>query len=84
LQRALIDRGWPHQVALPAKACEGGGYNMIHEFCKGLSICARGHAVFHEGQWFNVYCFADPADAEIFMKQFDGAKFDPRQRGKRQ
>ena len=36
----------------------------------------------HDGQWFNVYCFAEAADAEKFMARFGGEKFDPRQRGK--
>jgi hypothetical protein len=37
-----IDRKWPHQVVLPACACEGGGYNEIHEFHYELSLCSRG------------------------------------------
>jgi hypothetical protein len=32
LSPAGIDRGWPHQVALPGRLCERGGYNEIHEF----------------------------------------------------
>jgi hypothetical protein len=60
---ASIDRGWPHQVALPA-------------------ICSRGHSVFHEDKWFNVYCFAEPADAAKVMLRFGGEKFDPKQRGR--
>lgn len=60
----MVDRGWPHQVALPASASLNGGYQAIHEFCKTLSLCPRGHAVFHEGEWLNVYCFAVAADAK--------------------
>jgi hypothetical protein len=82
LSPAGIDRGWPHQVALPARACEGGGYMTIHEFCADLSLCPRGHAVVHDGQWFNVYCFAKPEDAEKFKQRFGGERFDPAQRGK--
>jgi hypothetical protein len=82
LSPAAIDRGWPHQIALPASACEGGGYKGIHGFCAGLSLCPRGHAVFHDGQWFNVYCFEKAEDAAAFMQRFGGETFDPRQRGK--
>jgi hypothetical protein len=64
LSSAAIDWDWPYQAALPARTCEDGGYNEIHEFCKDLSLCNRGHAVHESGEWFNVYCFADPADAE--------------------
>jgi hypothetical protein len=42
----------------------------------------RSHCVRHDGQSFNVYCFAAAADAEKFMARFDGEKFDPAQRGK--
>ena len=55
---------------------------MIHEFCKGLSICPRGHSVFHDGEWFNVYCFAEAGDAGRFLQKFGGERFDPKQRGK--
>jgi hypothetical protein len=48
---AGIDRGWPQQIALSARLCERGGYNEIHEFCKDLSLCNRGHAVFDK-EWF--------------------------------
>jgi hypothetical protein len=57
-----------------------GGYKDVHAFCGDLSLCASGHAVFHEGQWWNVHCFADAEDAEKFMRQFGGEKFDPKQR----
>jgi hypothetical protein len=46
LSPAAIDRGWPHQVVLPARLSERGGYNEIHEFCQGMTLCNRGHAVF--------------------------------------
>jgi hypothetical protein len=82
LSPALIDRGWPHQVALPASASQGGGYHIIHKFCEGLTLCPRGHSVFHGGEWFTVYCFAEPEDAEKFSRRFGGEKFEPRQRGK--
>ncbi|HEY1745724.1 MAG TPA: hypothetical protein VGG11_03015 [Xanthobacteraceae bacterium] len=82
LSPAAIDRKWPHQVALPASASQGGGYRTIHEFCKGLTLCQRGHSVFHDGQWFNVYCFAAADDADKFLWRFGGERFDPKQRGK--
>ncbi|MGA8614369.1 MAG: hypothetical protein WB760_22385 [Xanthobacteraceae bacterium] len=82
LSGASIDQGWPHQVALPASASKGGGYKTIHDFCKNLSVCPRGHSLFHEGEWFQIYCFAKPDDAATFMQRFGGEKFDPSQRGK--
>lgn len=82
LSPAMIDRGWPHQVALPARACEQGGYKAIRAFCTDLSLCSPGHSVFHDRDWFNVYCFAEPADAKKFLTRFGGEAFDPKQRGR--
>ena len=82
LSPAGIDRGWPHQVALEASVSEGSGYKIVHDFGEALSLCPRGHRVYHDGRWFNVYCFAVAADAEKFMARFGGEKFDPAQRGK--
>jgi hypothetical protein len=82
LSSAAIDRGWPHQVVLPARLCERDGYNEIHEFCRDLTLCSRGHALYHDGQWFRVYCFKEPADAQKFMERFDGEKFSPIERGR--
>ena len=81
LSPAAMDRGWPYQVALPARFSERGGYKEIHEFYKDLSLCSRGHSVF-DREWFNVYCFAEAEHAERFVKRFGGEQFDPSQRGR--
>jgi hypothetical protein len=81
LSPAAIDRGWPHQVVIPARYCEGDGYKEIHDFCKDLTLCTRGHSVY-DGEWFHVYCFEKLQDAEKFMQHFSGERFDPKQRGK--
>jgi hypothetical protein len=82
LSSVMVDIGWPHQVALPASVSLNNGYKAVHAFCKDLSLCARGHRVFHAGQCFNVYCFSERGDAEKFMLRFGGVWFDPKQRGK--
>ena len=74
--------GFAGKALLPARLSQRSGYQEIHEFCKGLSVCSRGHAVFYDRQWFHVYCFSDPADADKFLQRFGGEKFDPKQRGK--
>jgi len=43
-----IDRGWPDQVALPASAYTDANYDVHREFCRDLSLCRRGHSVFHD------------------------------------
>jgi hypothetical protein len=82
LSAAGIDQGWPHQVVLPAPLCERHGYNEIHEFCRDLTLCSRGHALFHDGQWIHVYCFKEAVDAQKFVERFDGEKFDSVERGR--
>jgi hypothetical protein len=34
LSKAMMDRDWPHQVALPAYRCMGHEYLTIHIFCQ--------------------------------------------------
>ena len=76
-----IDLGWPHQVALSSEVTRAR-YKEIREFGARLSLAPRGHSVFHEGEWYNVYCFADAADAKLFLDRFSGEPFDPRERGR--
>jgi len=81
LSPAAIDRGWPHQVILPARLCERGGYQVIHEFCRDLTLCNRGNAVY-DREWFHLYCFSEASDAEKFKQRFGGETFAPSQRGR--
>jgi hypothetical protein len=43
LSKGTIDREWPHQVALRADFVAGRNFPIIHEFCRPLSLCPRGH-----------------------------------------
>jgi hypothetical protein len=79
---AMVDTGWPHQVAVPESVSLNNGYKAVDAFCKELSLCPRGHRIVHTGQCFNVYCFSERSDAEKFMQRFGGEWFDPKQRGK--
>ena len=81
LSPAMVDRGWPHQIALPADRV-AGNTATIHAFCHNLSLCPRGHSVRYQHRDYVVFCFADPAHAERFCAHFDGEPFDPRDRGR--
>jgi hypothetical protein len=48
LTAAAIDRGWPHQVAVPATECRGSLGRFMDAFCLDLSVCERHYSVFHE------------------------------------
>lgn len=85
---AQIDREHPHQVALPEDRVGGANYDVVHGFCKGLSIHRRTQSVYAQwaeprGGYFIIFCFAEKEDAELFAAEFDGIPFDPKQdRGK--
>lgn len=81
LSRQPPDRGWPHQVALPARFCERGGCQEIYDFCRDLNPRSRGHSVF-DRKWFNVYCSAEAEHAERFIQRLGGEKFDSESRRK--
>ncbi len=70
----------PDRVA--GKGKQGRWLQGDSRLLQELSICPRGHSVFHDGEWFHVYCFAEPKDAAKFMQRFGGETFDPKQRGK--
>jgi hypothetical protein len=82
LSGSVIDRGWPYQVALRVDDCRGTQYRTVHAFCRDLSLCKRGHSVFHGDEWWEVFCFAEEAHAEAFRVRFGGERFDPRARGR--
>jgi hypothetical protein len=58
------------------------GIQVIHDFCKDLTLCSSGYALQVGGGWYHVYCFAKLADAEKFREHFGGEKFDPSERGR--
>ena len=66
------DGGWLYHVTFPAKLCQGTGWLIIMDFCKGFKICDVCYPVKHEGVDCIVYQFADPGEAEQFRSQFDG------------
>jgi hypothetical protein len=80
LSKGMIDRQWPHQVALPACRCTGHNYVTIRLFCEGLSLCPLGHCFRRDTTDFNVFCFAQREDAQAFQVRFGGEFIDPKDR----
>jgi hypothetical protein len=72
LNKRAVDTWWPYQVALPADACTGAQYDVVHNFCRGLSLCARGHYFRRDDIGYNVFCFALKEHAEMFREKFGG------------
>src|SRR5262245_1404882 len=82
LSQAAIDRGWPHQAALPASQLLGARYYTVHLFCDDLSLCPRGHTFRRNDQDYSVFCFAHRGHAEKFHERFGGEFVDPKTRPK--
>jgi len=78
LNKRAVDTGWPYQVALPADACTGGQYDVVHDFCRGLSLCPRGHYFRRDDAGYNVFCFATKEHAEMFRDKFGGEWVEPK------
>lgn len=82
MNKLRIDSGWPHQVAIPAYVSMGKGYDVVHGFCKNLSLCPRGFGFRRGDQDWNVFCFAEAVDAEAFAREFGGELMTPKTRPK--
>jgi hypothetical protein len=67
---------------LPAGEVIGTNYHIIHEFCRELSLCSRGHTVLRDGVTYTVLCFSDRSHADLFRVRFGGERFDPKDRGR--
>ena len=64
LTKAAIDRGWPHQVALPTPI---SFLWDIQDLRKGLSLCQRTMAFYRDGVHDACFCFAERSDAQKFQ-----------------
>jgi hypothetical protein len=79
MTKAAVDRGWPHQVALPSSQMVAE-FNTIMALCEGLSLCPRGHWFRRDGRDYVVKCFAVREDADKFAARFDGEYMTPETR----
>lgn len=80
---SVIDRDWPHQVALPDDLCVDRNLTRITEFCKAQGIrylTRKVQATWPDGKYeeWRLHCFADLAAASTFLDQFGGIMFDPK------
>jgi len=74
LNRPMIDRHWPHQVALPANRCHGHNFLTMRLFCEVLSLFPSTHSLRSDDQDKIVFSFAKHAHAEKFRERFGGEK----------
>jgi hypothetical protein len=77
MSMAMIDRAWPHQVALPAYRCHGHNYVTMRLFCEPLSLNPRTHSFRRDNADMIVFSFAKHAHAEKFQNRFGGELIAP-------
>lgn len=77
LGKADIDRGWPHQVALPERLCSRIHWRPQYEFCQDLSLCPRRQSFLRDGERWIVKCFAELEHAQRFIAHFGGEYMTP-------
>jgi hypothetical protein len=77
LSKAMMDREWPHHVALPAFRCHGHNYVTMRLFCEPLSLYPRPQLCRRDDGDMTVFCFAERRHAEQFRERFGGEFMDP-------
>ncbi|RUX96597.1 MULTISPECIES: hypothetical protein [unclassified Mesorhizobium] len=80
---SVIDRDWPHQVALPDDICTDRNFTMIAKFCQDRRLTFQTRhvqAIWTNGKYENyrLHCFSDDAAARAFRDHFDGVTFEPK------
>ena len=80
----MMERDWPHQVALAAYRCLGHSYLTMRFFCEGegLSLSPHTHSLRRDDQDMLIFCFARRQHAEQFRDRFGGEFIDLNSRPK--
>jgi hypothetical protein len=78
------EQNFPYWVALPQEKGVGENYHMLRDFCRERerSLSRHGHSVTWQGQYFQVFMFAEEEHAEVFSKKFGGERMHPSEKGK--
>jgi hypothetical protein len=79
MTKVAVNRGWPHQVALPGSQVSRDYYVILNRDGH-LSLCARGHWFRRDGVDHVVKCFASGEDADKFAARFNGEYMTPETR----
>ena len=78
---AGIDRGWPHQVVVPATECTGSHGRFMEAFC--LDLCVREASQrLSRGQAVDCVLLCGSGARREIPGQIRGERFDPKDRGR--
>lgn len=66
----------PHWVVLPEERCIGENFFALRNFCeeRGLSLSRHGRSIPRREGDYQVFMFAETADADVFSKEFGGGR----------
>jgi hypothetical protein len=88
LSASMIDKMWPHQVAVHEELVRGFHFEPKLQFSRSLSVSPRGRSLTvrwpgNRCEGYHLYCFRKPEDAQAFIDRFGGEHFNPaKDRGK--
>lgn len=73
INRARLDREWPHHVALDAEKVRGlTNAKTVRSFAGTLSVAPLTYSIRGEAVDQVVFCFAKAEDAQVFADRFGG------------
>ena len=70
--RTLLNREYPHQVAVLAQKVAGKALDKVIAFHAELGVPVKTHSIRKDDRWYLVYCFADRQHAVTFQAEFGG------------
>ncbi len=81
---SVINRDWPHQVALPDDLCVMRNHALIDRYCAERGFDHIKHQVTaiwpnqHKHEFWRLHCFQKKEQALAFQTHFGGYLFDPK------
>lgn len=75
-----MPEGGPHHVAIREKLYQERQSEVDNFF--GRPLARDSHAYRYQNESYEVFSFKEEAEAQAFMKAFEGEPFDPRDKGR--
>lgn len=79
---AVLDHLFPHHNVLHEARCTRIAYQPAHSRAAELGAHIRAAAIIKGGTWYLAFRFLDPAAADQFVAEFEGERYDARDRSK--
>jgi hypothetical protein len=75
----------PYWVVLPEERCVGENFYLLRNFCetRSLSLSRHGRTFARREGYYQVFMFAEAADADLFCQEFSGERMHASERQSR-